>query len=62
MKKYISIISVLIAILMVMSGCQDMDLLPKENLSDRSSLHLVYRAQEKEAQAFMYGEVAPTRI
>lgn len=34
MKKYISTISALIAILVAMLSCQDMDLLPKENLSD----------------------------
>ncbi|MFV0420339.1 MAG: RagB/SusD family nutrient uptake outer membrane protein [Dysgonomonas sp.] len=34
MKRYISTISAFIAILMVMASCQDMDLLPKENLSD----------------------------
>ena len=34
MKKYISTISAFIALLLVISGCQDLDLLPKENLSD----------------------------
>ena len=34
MKKIISAVSVLFAILAIISGCQDIDLLPKENLSD----------------------------
>lgn len=34
MKKIISVVSLLCIILTIIPGCQDMDLLPKENLSE----------------------------